>query len=217
MIEATENVIQLLEVLGITCRMPALLEAAKHQLSTEDANESRLVTTTRWLVEARNGHIKSIFKFFGQLIPTDYLPNLGDFYRIAGAFMNKYHQSIFMEKANAELAQRLLEKAKEPNIIQALVKVENLAARNAQRWVRLDAEHLNNFSVLTFDYLKNLTIGIYQIKLAPPYVQNKLQRNGEEVFQVELLRDGNRSPQAGLLRVRIFSRFRIATCQLWIA
>lgn len=64
---------------------------------------------------------------------TDHLPNLGDFYRIAGIFINKYLQSIFMERANVELAQRLFEKAKEPNITQALVEVEKLAARNVQR------------------------------------------------------------------------------------
>lgn len=46
----------------------ALLQRGQSKLPTEEANKSRLITKTRWLVEARNGHIKSIFKFFSQII-----------------------------------------------------------------------------------------------------------------------------------------------------
>lgn len=66
--------------------------------------------------------------------------------------------------------------------------------------------------------MKDLTFGIYQVKLAPSYVQDKLQREGEEEFQLEMLRDQNRLPQPGFMRVRVFSRFHNATKhQLWIA
>lgn len=60
------DAIQLLDQLGITWKMSALLERNQRQLSTEQTNESRLVIKTRWVVEARNGHIKSIFKFLGE-------------------------------------------------------------------------------------------------------------------------------------------------------
>jgi len=43
--------------------MPPYLELGQHQLNTE-ANKVRLITKTRWIVEARNGHMKSVFKFF---------------------------------------------------------------------------------------------------------------------------------------------------------
>lgn len=55
---------ELLARLGIIWKMPTLLQQGRNQLTTEEANDSRLVTKTRWIVEARNGHIKSIFKFF---------------------------------------------------------------------------------------------------------------------------------------------------------
>ncbi|RLU23819.1 hypothetical protein DMN91_004027 [Ooceraea biroi] len=210
------DAIELLARLGIVWKMPALLEANERQLSTEDANDSRLVTKSRWIVEARNGHIKSIFKFLREMIQIQHLPNLRDFYRIAGDIINKCHPPILMEGVNAEMAQQLLGKAREPNVIQALV--ENLNTKNAQRWIRLDAEQLLDFPVLTLDFLKNLTVGVYQIKLAASYVKDKLQRDEEEEFQLEMLRDVNRLPQLGLMRVRIFSRFRNATkYQLWIS
>ncbi|EFN69791.1 hypothetical protein EAG_03885, partial [Camponotus floridanus] len=58
------DAILLFERLGITWKMPALLNQNERQLNTEDANESRLVTKSRWVVEARNGHLRSIFKIF---------------------------------------------------------------------------------------------------------------------------------------------------------
>ncbi|KYM97816.1 hypothetical protein ALC62_03856 [Cyphomyrmex costatus] len=211
------DAIDLLRRLGITWKMPALLPRNQCQLSTDEANESRLVTKQRWIVEARNGHLKLIFKFLQQTISMHHVPNLGDFCRIAGAIINRYHPTIEMEGADAEKAYEMLEKAKEPNIVQALVEVENLKTRNAQRWVPINDAQLVDFPMLDIEYLKMLTVGIYQIKLAPAYVQDNVQRNDDEQFHIDMLRDANRLPQPGLLRVRIYSRFRnAAKYQLWI-
>lgn len=82
----------------------------------------------------------------------------------------------------------------------------------------MDAEELQDFPVLTLEYLKTLTVGIYQIELAPSYIQDKLQREDHEIFEVEMMRDVNRLPEPGFLRARIFSRFRNRIMhQLWIA
>lgn len=82
----------------------------------------------------------------------------------------------------------------------------------------LDEQELNDFPELTIDYLREITAGIFQIKLAPSYVQDKLQRDEHEVFQVEMMRDVNRLPEAGFMRVRVYSRYRNQTrYQLWIS
>lgn len=209
---------ELLTRLGIIWKMPAIIQQGRRQFTTEEANDTRLITKTRWLVEARNGHIKSIFKFFQQVIPIPHLPNLGDFYRIAGAIINAYHPSIEMEGTNAELARQMLERATTVNVVQARVEVDNLHTRNAQRWVRLEAQQIHDFPVFDLEYLKDLTVGIYQINLAPSYIQDKLQRENQEELQIEMLRDVDAMPEPGFMRVRIFSRFRNATkYQLWIA
>lgn len=90
---------ELLARLGIIWKMPALLQQGRNQLTIEEANDSQLVTKTRWIVEARNDHIKTIFKFFQQIIPIPHLLNLGDFYRIAGAIINRYRPAIEMQEA----------------------------------------------------------------------------------------------------------------------
>lgn len=61
------DAVDLLEQLNIRYHMPELLERGQRQLITAQANSSRLVTKTRWIVEARNGHIKSIFHFLAQV------------------------------------------------------------------------------------------------------------------------------------------------------
>ena len=49
-------------------------------------------------------------------------------------------------------------------------------------------------------------------------MQDKLQRDGEEEFQLHMLRDNDRLLEPGLIWARVFSRFRNATKhQLWIS
>jgi len=49
-----------------------------------------------------------MFKFFSQIINVPHIHNLGDFYRIAGAIINRYHPPIHMK---AKLAREMLEKS----------------------------------------------------------------------------------------------------------
>ena len=51
-----------LEGLGYKVMMPAYLDSDKKQLTTEQANNSRLVTKSRWVIEAINGILKQSFK-----------------------------------------------------------------------------------------------------------------------------------------------------------
>lgn len=61
--------------LGINYRMPHCLEQRRSQFTTEEANENRLITKTRWIIESQNGHIKTIFKFFEHVIETAHVLN----------------------------------------------------------------------------------------------------------------------------------------------
>lgn len=205
------DVLPLLNHLGIETHMPSLLEPGQSQLDTEDANDSRLITKCRWVVEARNGHIKSIFKFFKDIIPFHHVTHLREYYLTAGAIINKYRRPIVMAGATAELAQVMLERAQTENRLQNRVVAENLARRNAI-WNRLNFNHVADFPPLSLNYLKDLTVGVYQLKLSPSYIQDKLLRDETETLEVDEARH-----ERGLLRVRVYSRFRNAIKhQLWI-
>uniref|UniRef100_A0ABD2WA46 DDE Tnp4 domain-containing protein n=1 Tax=Trichogramma kaykai TaxID=54128 RepID=A0ABD2WA46_9HYME len=155
------DVIDTLEGLGLVCEIPSTPASGQRQLTTEDANETRLITKTRWIVEARNGNLKSIFKLLNQIQQIHILPNIGDFFRIGGAIIN--------------------------------------------RWVALSVQQVIDFPKLTIEFLKHLTAGVLQIELAPSYIQDTLQRNNEQKFQVEMLYDVDQIPDLGFLRARIWS------------
>lgn len=192
--------------------MPPFLERNQKQFTTDEANDSRLITKTRWIIEARNGHIKSIFKFLGKTISATHAINVGDFYKIAGAIINRYRETIRIRDADAVLANELLQRAREPNVMQARVEIENLKTRNG-RWIQLDHYNEAGFPHLTLEYLKDLTVGIYQVPLAPAYIQDKIRRDQHEVFEFD-----QSINEPGLIRVRIYSRFKNAVKhQLWIA
>ena len=176
-----------------------------------------MITKTRFIVEQRNGHLKTIFKFLDNVMQITHLPNLGDLTRIAGALINCFRTTIHMEDATPELARNMLEQARAPNVLQARVERDNLANRQAARWVTIESDMVEGFPILSLQDIKNITMGTYQIRLAASYIQDKLNRDGIEVFEIEMLRDENQLPEPGLIRVRAYSRFRNATkYQLWV-
>lgn len=83
------DVIPMFREFGLVTKMPPLLQHREHQLSTENANEARKISRTRWFVESRNGHLKSKFNYLNLTQQIHVLPNIGDFYKICGAIINR--------------------------------------------------------------------------------------------------------------------------------
>lgn len=209
------DVRQVLEEIGVTVKMPPLLERNQRQFTTEQANMARIIAITRWIIESRNGHLKSIFKFFKNTISVIHASNLREYLKIAAAIINRYKGPIHMENANAERAQLYLHRARQPNEMQARLDADNNLKSRVAGWVPLQANQLLQFPRLTLDYLRDFTAGVYQLNLAPAYIQDKLARdnNGRFDFDQRLL-------EPNLIRLRIFSRFRRAyntNHQLWIS
>lgn len=205
------DAIPTLQRLGIDVRMPALIEAEERQLTTEAANATRLVTKIRWIVEARNGLMKLLFKFLKDVISTTHLKNIRDFLLIFGAVINKYHPPIIMQDANIELADRMLERVHQPNIVHARVEAEGLRNRRG-RWQPLIQAQQLQFPELNIDALRELTLGVFQINLAPGYIQDNMLDERQAEFQYD------QDSEAGFIRVRLFSRYRGGTRhQLWIS
>ncbi|RWR98487.1 Vacuolar protein sorting-associated protein 13C-like protein, partial [Dinothrombium tinctorium] len=81
------DVVDPLKSKGYNVLMPHYLKQAS-QYTTEQANESRLVTKFRWTVEAKNGHLKTKYKIFNNCISVKLLPLIPDLFRIACALEN---------------------------------------------------------------------------------------------------------------------------------
>lgn len=199
------DAVQFLEGLNLNCEIPPFLPRGQRQYTTEEANRSRMITKTRWIVESRNGHLKSIFKFFRDMVPMQHCLQLKSFLRIACALINKYHQTIYMQDATEELAQRMLEIQQE-NINRLQVRIQHdqqlLFGRGQGAWHQMHDHDLPEFPRLNMDYLRLKTLGTYQVRLSPGYAQDTMHRNlnNEFVFQVQRY-------EAGLVRAKICSRF----------
>ncbi|KYM99340.1 hypothetical protein ALC62_09925 [Cyphomyrmex costatus] len=120
------DAVSTLQRIGLQIEMPSLLYRDQSQLTTEQANNTRIVSKSRWIVEARNGHLKSIFKFFDGSISTSHIFHLRDFLLIAGAIINKFFEPVTMPDATVDLAENMRQRALEPNVVQTRVDVENL-------------------------------------------------------------------------------------------
>ena len=68
--------------------MPNYLTEGKQHSSVE-ANQSRLVTKTRWVVESINGLIKR-WLYFNNIVENVNIPNLEEDFKIICAIINKY-------------------------------------------------------------------------------------------------------------------------------
>ncbi|GLV46425.1 hypothetical protein CBL_20765 [Carabus blaptoides fortunei] len=158
------DAVPFLEHLGIDHRMPAIVQRGERQLATEDANATRIITKTRWIVESRNGHLRLVFKFLDKPFSVQHANHIGDFYRIAGAILNRFYPVILIQNATIELAQEM---------------------RNVQ-WRRLHHWDIPAFPVLDLEYLRDLTLGVYQVNLAPSYIQDKLIRENVDEIQVDI-------------------------------
>ena len=204
--------INFLENKGLICKMPQFINVGQKQFNKVEENEARLITKSRWVVEVRNGHFQSIFRFFIHVVPFAQVLHLRDYYQIAGAIINRYRAPLLMPDATVDIAREMKLKVNDVNVVQMRVEVEGLKRGNAN-WRRLNENHALNFPRLNIEYLKRLTVGIFQLNVAPSYIQDKLNKENSDIFQFD-----EYSHESGFLRIRIYSRSVNRTKhQLWIA
>lgn len=169
---------------GLDVKIPALVQrsASGVQLSTIDANHTRLITSLRFVVEARNGHMKSIFKIFHTELNSLLLPHMVEDFQICAALVNRYHISIESNRPYAdELSARMLDRLNMDN------KVFEVTRRNQfqQHLKRFQAfEDFNELPSLQFLHLIQIALGKYQIRQAESYCSQHLKSKGKfEVFK----------------------------------
>lgn len=137
------------------------------QLTTEQANRSRLVTKTRFVVELRNGNIKTIFSVFAQQWSTVCLRHLGDDLRIAAALINKYFQKVVADKGNEEcVSNAMLSCLTSPNHLQQIVRQDMFQTHLA--FFETVQENFR-FPQIRKEELQSITMGPYQLRQAKSY------------------------------------------------
>lgn len=163
--------LEFLHELGIKTEMPCFLNKGEKQHTVRDSNCSRLTTKIRWIVESANGRIKS-WKYLANVVQNTQIPHIGDDVRLVCAISNKYMKPLCSSSTSDQsFGCRLLYLCKQNNLLMERVQNEELDKREKSKWDRIDASE--NFEIefpkLDEDDLRNITLGVYQLKLAQSY------------------------------------------------
>ncbi|XP_045766375.1 uncharacterized protein LOC123868072 isoform X1 [Maniola jurtina] len=200
--------IPLIETYGYVAHMPPTKQPQDTQLSTEQANKSRLITMVRWVVETINGRFKRDFKIFKNRVFNKHVPHIFEDFKIAAALINYFQEPYgdspytedFIEIINQNIQRpnRLFEYVEENNLNRQRVSFHRMTGNDP------DIEH---FPQLTIEELIKFSIGTYHVKLARSYCSEHLKAAG--VYNMELYRhptaiEGRNNNT--LIRCRIHSR-----------
>ncbi len=198
------DVKELLAFLKIEHDMPAFKPKGAKQLTTEQGNESRLVTKERGAVERYHGQFKRIWPFFQETIAFCFIPVIGPCLRVVTSVLNAFRKPPVVYSAEEEQeALLMLSKCKETRNKLAeklFAEKSKVGPRNKSNWLPMDAIPTDDgFPTLTLMDIRKITCGPYHIKKAKDYVREHLDQNGDFQFQVCKI-------ETGLLRSKVQSR-----------
>lgn len=154
-----------------------------------------LFSQIRWVVESANGRIKR-FRYLDQVMPNNQIPFIGDFVRIVCAIANKYFPPLTQASEDeVEVASKMLSLAAKSNSLKEFIEEEGLD-KKVRVWKTVEECDIP-FPRLSEEQLCQLTLGVYQMKLAPSYAQEHV--HGEFEFRVHV-------DDASLITIRLQSR-----------
>lgn len=146
------------------------------QLSTMEANRTRLVTKVRYEVERANGRIKD-FKIFDKTWLSIDIPNLKTDFTVAAALHNrfKFKQEEDINKS-ISLAREMLNRVSVKNELAPIVTSKSFQSLLKDESYSI-VEKVQNFPQLNLQDLENLAFGTYQIYQAKMYLIKYLDEN----------------------------------------
>ena len=203
------DAVEYLEDQGYNVKMPFYLGKGKKQHTTEEANKSRLITKVRWVVESANGRIKQ-WRFLDKVVPNKLVKYIGDFVKIVCAIINCFRpQTLSIDASSNEIANEMLRKANMDNELKIYLEQNNLITKRSN-YSPIECADLTDFPELSIDELREITMGVYQIKQAPCYTNEHLTEDG--LYELLLFKEA-----IGIIKVKIQSRHsKNVTHILWI-
>lgn len=138
-----------------------------------------------------------------KVIPNTLIPSIGNFVRIICALCNRFRSTFSPTEYSDTLDQltlTMLQKSKEPNWrLQYLQENELLNKRTVQTELKDGDRILHNFPKLPLDDLRNITLGVYQLKQAASYTKEHFTDCG--LYELFVHKE-----QSNLLKVKMQSR-----------
>lgn len=182
------DVKNILEEKGFKVMMPAL-KLKRKQLPTKEANESRIVTKLRWVIEALHGQMKQKYKLFHHMLDNKLLPKVKLLYRIACYLNNTFGKRFKTDSTiSNEIIDRMLNPVYSTNTLANIVENENWH-RKSKLFEKLKATDLADFPEITERDLKILFSGTYQLAMAISYLAEMLDEQGD--LQLKYIKNKN--------------------------
>ena len=212
------NIVERLQSMGVKVYMPTV--SNKKQDDVKEANQTRLVTKVRWVVEAYHGRLKK-FKFFENRQHPRYYLEYSELIKITTAPMNALRPVLYDtstdRRMHSAIADKMLRLANEETNPVAVRVTSGPLSTRGKNWdpinarIQPDESELNtpdvmpDFPTLPLEELQNnITLGTYQIKQAAHYTDEHLHNEGGFTIYIHKSADD-------LIRARIQSRHRNST------
>lgn len=170
---------------GYIVKMPDFIEKNQTgQLSSIQANSSRLVTACRFPVETRNGHMKTIWHLFDQKLLTFDLPHIMSDYRIGASLINRFHDIMESNASDSEtIARNMLTKLNRQNEFAVIVD-SNRFNNSIKIFTEAEDSDIEDFVFpnLAKDELRLISLGNYQPNVAVSYIYEHIKHLGKFEF-----------------------------------
>jgi hypothetical protein len=126
------------------------------------------------------------------------IPSIGDDFKFVCALINTYKPPRVKINADRDnLAEKMLDLLNKKNSLKRMVEKNNYKRMNRNN-KSFNVNQLN-FPALSLDYIKELTLGVYQLKQAKSYTQEHLNDNG--LYEFEFITE-----KKDLIKIKLISR-----------
>ena len=155
---------------GYSAKMPSFLDKDKKQLTRIQANQLRVVTKARWVVEAVHGILKQKWKILSAEIKNQSLPKIKNYFSIAGALHNMFGKILQSDKGNEKEVIEKITNSLHNDTSEFHVNVESQYLRKVIRHSNLSTNSFPDFPILTENEMKLFCLGSYQMTQAISYL-----------------------------------------------
>lgn len=170
----------------LNVKMPEFIVKGNNgQLTTNQANRSRLVTKMRFAIEAANGRMKSKWKLFNKIIPSILTKNLMSDYKIGAALINAFGKPIICDKDDfLSIGDRMLSLVNTQNDFKRTIKSKSFKRTEKLFFQSIEPSHVN-FKRFTIKQLKMISLGTYALRQAVSYIADHKKSHGQ--FKISVL------------------------------
>lgn len=166
------DVIPKLEEMNYKVYMPHFISANTNQLTTEQANQTRITTITRQVVERCNNRLES-FALLKKTYVNKSLQDLNSHIRVVAAIINHFYPPLETDKEDWQLFVQHIRKNEHKKNVLVFLKNINVT----KHFIALEQAQIV-FPILSLEELRVLSLGSYQIRQAESYYAQHISEDG---------------------------------------